>query len=47
MTASAVRTDWTRPLSRTTLELIYSQATDRRTQREALAELDRRDDEDA
>lgn len=37
--------DWTRALSISTLERIYTQTTDRQAQREIKAELDRRGDE--
>jgi len=37
--------DWTRALSISTLERIYTQTTDRKAQSEIKAELDRRDDE--
>jgi len=37
--------DWTRALSTSTLERIYTQTTDRKSQAEIKAELDRRDDE--
>jgi len=37
--------NWTRALSISTLERIYTQTTDRKAQREIKTELDRRDDE--
>lgn len=45
MTETTATGDWTRALSISTLERIYTQTTDRKAQREIMAELDRRDDE--
>ena len=47
LTRKSGSTNWTKAISRQSLEVIYSRSTDEYTRRECMAELDRRDNEEA